>query len=230
LWKSTLQARPVDERASTWLQDPESWPTNITAKPSIESEPETNPAKELILEDDVQLPVLTPNSMLYLNSNTMPVLQPHQIENDDLRKRAKHLLKCKEALWKCWSQEYLRTLRERHRNQVGSKGALPAVGDVVILKTDEKNRGEWPLGIIEELIMGKDGVIRVAKVHAGKGRLERAVQHLFPLELLYDQKREPKPTELNPEADIFRPKRQVALDAGQQIQELLEDEDADSLC
>lgn len=28
------------------------------------------------VEDDVQLPVLTPNSMLYLNSNTIPVLQP----------------------------------------------------------------------------------------------------------------------------------------------------------
>ena len=101
---------------------------------------------------------------------------------------------------------------------------------MVILKTDEKNRGKWPLGIIEELIAGKDGVIRVAKVRAGKGQLERAVQHLLPLELSCDRKREPKPTELNPEADIFRPKRQAALDASQRIQELLEDEDADSLC
>ena len=34
----------------------------------------------------------------------------------------------------------------------------------------------------------------------------------------------------DPEADIFRSKRQAALDASQRIQELLEDEDADSLC
>jgi hypothetical protein len=32
----------------TWLQNPESWPTNITAKPSIESEAETKPTKELV--------------------------------------------------------------------------------------------------------------------------------------------------------------------------------------
>ncbi|XP_028411542.1 uncharacterized protein LOC114534187 [Dendronephthya gigantea] len=181
------------------------------------------------VEDDVQLPVLTPSSMLYLNSSIVPVLQPHRIENQDLRKRAKHLRKCKEALWGRWSQEYLRSLRERHRNLIGSKGDVPAVGDVVILKTDERNRGKWPLGIIEELIAGKDGIVRVAKVRAGKGQLERAVQHLFPLELSCDRKRKHNPTELNPEAEIFRPKRQAAVDAGRRIRELLKSEDADNV-
>ena len=47
------------------------------------------------LEDDPQLPVLTPSSMLFVNSNVLPVLQPHHIEKADLRKRAKHMLKCK---------------------------------------------------------------------------------------------------------------------------------------
>ncbi len=71
-------------------------------------------------------------------------------------------------MWKCWSQEYLRSLRERHRYLTGSKGTVPAVGDVVVLKTDEKNRGRWLLGIVEELIAGKDGVIRGAKVRVGE--------------------------------------------------------------
>ncbi len=92
------------------------------------------------VEDDVQLPILTPNNMLYLNSNAIPELQPHRIEQGDLRKRARHPLKCKESMWKRWSQEYLRSLRERHRNLTGPKGPVPAVGDVVVLKTDEKNR------------------------------------------------------------------------------------------
>ena len=55
------------------------------------------------VEDDVQLPLLTPNSMLFLNSNVLPELQPYHIETADLRKRAKHLLKCKEAMWRRWS-------------------------------------------------------------------------------------------------------------------------------
>ncbi len=81
------------------------------------------------VEDDLQFPVLKPNSMLFMNSNTLPELQPHHIEDSDLRKRAKHLLKCREAVWRRWTQEYLRNLRERHRSKAGNRGAVPAVGD-----------------------------------------------------------------------------------------------------
>ena len=101
------------------------------------------------------------------------------------------------AIWKRWSGEYKRSLRERHRSQAGRQGATPVVGDVVIIKTDEKNRGKWPLEIIEELIAGRDGIVRVAKFRTGKSYLERPVQHLFPLELSCD-KISPTPTTLNP--------------------------------
>ena len=177
------------------------------------------------VEDDIQLPVLTPNNMLYLNSNTLPEFPPHEIEDRDLRRRAKHLLKCKAAVWKRWSQEYLRSLRERHRNLLGAKGAVPVVGDVVILKTDEKSRGKWPLGIIEELIVGKDGVVRAAKVRTGKNQLERAIQHLFPLELSCDRRSEE--VQLNPEVESFKPKRQAAQNAGQRIREIIQEEDGE---
>lgn len=43
------------------------------------------------VEEDLQFPVLTPNSMLFVNSNILPELQPHHTEDGDLRKRAKHL-------------------------------------------------------------------------------------------------------------------------------------------
>ena len=36
------------------------------------------------------------------------------------------------------------------------------VGDVTIIKSDERNRNKWKLGIVEELIAGRDGVVRVA--------------------------------------------------------------------
>ena len=69
------------------------------------------------LEDDPQLPVLTPSSMLFVNSNVLPELQIHCIETADLRKQAKHLPKCKEAVWQRWSKEYLRSLHGKHRTQ-----------------------------------------------------------------------------------------------------------------
>ena len=70
--------------------------------------------------------------MLYLNRNTLPEFPPHEIEDRDLRRRAKYLLRCKAAVWKHWSQEYLRSLRERHQNLLGAKGAVPVVGDVLL--------------------------------------------------------------------------------------------------
>ena len=66
------------------------------------------------LEDDIQLPVLTPNSLLFLRSNQLPELEPHYLGEVALRRRAKYLLKCKQALWSRWTTEYFRGLRERH--------------------------------------------------------------------------------------------------------------------
>ena len=174
------------------------------------------------VEDDVQFPVLTPNSLLFLNSNVLPDLQPHNIEDGDLRKRAKHLLKCKEALWRRWTQEYLRSLRERHRSKAEHRAAGPAVGDVVIIATDEKKRGQWPLGIVEELIVGKDGKIRGAEVRTDKSHIQRAVQHLYPLELSCDKKYQ-VPEPLNPNADTFRPKRDAAVAAKLRVEEIAND-------
>ena len=108
------------------------------------------------VEDDVQLPILTPASLLYPQSNVLPELGPHHIADYDLRKRAKHLLRCKEAMWKRWSREYLRGLRERHNLNHPGKPFTLAVGDVVIVKSEDKNRGRWPLGIVVELFAGRE--------------------------------------------------------------------------
>lgn len=43
------------------------------------------------VEDDVQLPILTPNSLLFGQPNVLPELEPHHIEDRELRKRAKYL-------------------------------------------------------------------------------------------------------------------------------------------
>ncbi|KAK3727323.1 hypothetical protein QZH41_006278 [Actinostola sp. cb2023] len=139
------------------------------------------------VEEDLQLPTLTPNSMLFLNSNALPDLQPHHVESGNLRKRAKYLLKCKEAMWNRWTKEYVRHLRERHSAKATGQGTAPVIGDVVIVKSDEKNRGRWKLGVVEQLITGRDGIVRGAKIRVGKRHLERAVQHLYPLELSCDR-------------------------------------------
>ena len=63
-----------------------------------------------------------------------------------------------------------------------------AIGDVVIIKGEEQNRNLWRLGLVTELFKGKDRILRAAKIRYGKSELERAVQHLYPMELLCDWK------------------------------------------
>ena len=180
------------------------------------------------VEDDIELPILTPNSLLYGRANVVPELEPHRVVSLDLRKRAKHLRRCKDTVWRRWRNEYLRGLRERHNQQHDNKSTAPTVGEVVIIKSDEKNRGKWKIGVIEQVIRGVDGVIRGAKVRTGTSVLERAVQHLFPLELSCDKTEQTKPAKLNAEATEFepRPKRQAAVEAKDRIAAVgIEEED-----
>jgi hypothetical protein len=173
------------------------------------------------VEDDPQFPILTPASLLFQRSNRIPELEPWR-ELVDLRKRAKYLRSCKDALWKRWSSEYLTAL-ERHRCDRDGKSSNLGVGDVVIVRSDERNRAKWPLGIVEKLFPGKDGVVRAVKLRAGKTYLERPVQHLYPLELSCD-KRPATPETLNPEAPPFRPKRDAAVAGDLRNKDILRNE------
>ena len=138
------------------------------------------------VEDDHELPTLTPNALLYPQSNTIPILEAHHMEDFDLRKRAKYLESCKKTMWTRWTSEYVRGLRERHNLKHNKKRLKLAKGDVVIIRGDEKDRNYWKLGIVQDLIVGRDGETRAAKLRAGKRVLERAVQQLYPLELSCD--------------------------------------------
>ena len=178
------------------------------------------------VEDDVQLPLLTPNSMLTINPNHLPELKAYHVDEADLRKRAKHVKKCKEAVWNRWTREYIRSLREQHRRAGGEQTPYPSVGDVVIIKSEKKNRNTWKLGIVTELIKGRDGITRAAKLRVGTGNLERALQHLCPLELSCDWQ---QPPQLDANAPTFqpRPKRDAAAAAEVRIQQTAEEEDND---
>ena len=114
------------------------------------------------LEDDVQLPVLTPNSILHINPNYLPELKGHHLQETDLRKRAKYLAKCKQAMWSRWTREYVRSLREQHRRAGGKQTLHPNVGDVVIIRHEQKNRNQWKLGIVTDLIKGGDNITRAS--------------------------------------------------------------------
>ena len=129
-------------------------------------------------------------------------------------------------MWKRWSREYVRSLRERHVNCGGKQASVPRKGSAVIIQDESKNRGTWRLGIITRLIKGKDGVVRGAKVKTAKGELERAIQQLYPLELSCDEKNFP---ELNPRAAPYVPRvtREAAAAAKVRIQQIVDNHESE---
>ena len=179
------------------------------------------------MEDDAQLPVLTPNSMLFSQPNILPEREEYHEENPQLRRRAKFLRKCKDAMWNRWTKENLRGLRVCHTIARKDSPCGVKKGDVCIIKDDNKDRNKWKLGIVEELIAGRDGVVRAVRLRAGKSYLERAVQQLYPLELSRDKFREAPRPPLNPNASVFRPRRDAAVTARLRGQDIAEREQDD---
>ena len=65
------------------------------------------------IKDDIQYPILTPNSML-LGRDTV-ILEEDSEEEDDQnsrKKRQKYIARCKDAVWRRWKREYLTALHE----------------------------------------------------------------------------------------------------------------------
>ena len=176
------------------------------------------------VEDDIELPTLTPTSFLFQRTSDLPESEPWRIEETDLRKRAKYLIACKNGLWRRWKREYLTALRERHSLVHKTPKYEVQQGDVVIVKTDDKNRGKWPLAIVEQLFPGPDGVTRAVQLKTKNGVLERPVQHLYPLEMQCDAKEKSDKPKLNPSVPPFRPKRAAAAEARGKISAIVEHE------
>ena len=128
-------------------------------------------------------------------------------------------------MWKCWTHKYLAALREPHTHIGQGKPRPLNKGDVVIIHSEDKNRGKWPFGVVEELFEGRDRKVRAIKLRAGKTFLERPIQHIYPLELACDKvpQRAAALPQLNTGAPVFRPRRDAAVAATLRIHDAIED-------
>ena len=120
------------------------------------------------IEKEIDYLILTPNSLILGRDINFLDAAPHESENETIKNRHKYIKRCKEALWKRWKHEYLVALREKHNLKSEDKPFKINVGDVVLIKRQDENRGHWKIGIINHLYSGKDNIIRVAQLHIGK--------------------------------------------------------------
>ena len=95
---------------------------------------------EIILNNrQLTYSILTPNSLILGRNVNFPDGSPHENESETIKKRHKYIKRCKETLWKRWKHEYLVSLREKHNLKSKDKTLEINVGDVVMIKGEEKN-------------------------------------------------------------------------------------------
>ena len=118
-------------------------------------------------------------------------------------------------------------LRERHKLNPKEKPKIN-INDMVIIERDEKNRGKWKIGIIENIFVGTGNTIRSVRIRTRKGIIERPVQLLYPMDLQCDSKTINSKTQdnktLNVGAEEFWAERSAATVAEQGIIDITDNE------
>ena len=182
------------------------------------------------IDDDIEQPILTPNALLHGQIINVPDIELDE-DNPDIRKRQPYINRCKEAAWRQWSNDYLKALRERHNIKCKTSSMQIKEGDVMLIKSLEKNQGRWKIGIVNDLYYGKDNVVQAVRLRAGKSYLEWQIQHLYPLELTCDitptsklNDKKFSDFEFKANASEFKRKRNVAAIARLKMQNDFENE------
>ena len=98
----------------------------------------------------------------------------------------------------------------------------------MLIKGEQRNRAKWRIGIVQKLIVGRDGVVRGATLWSGRDKLERALQHLYPMELSCDYLNHQE-GQLNPGAEPFSPRvrRRAALNSEIRTKKVIEYENSE---
>ena len=141
--------------------------------------------------DEVGEEVLTPSHLMFgrrINSLPHMVDEPEEaMGRQECSARFRYLSNRLEHFWSRWKKEYLVGLREFDKNKGDGSAIAPKEGDVVIVEDEDRKRSEWKLGVIVELIEGRDKIVRGAKVRVVAGGrpnyLSRPVQKLYLLEI-----------------------------------------------
>ena len=96
------------------------------------------------------------------------------------RKHWKHAQLMADHFWKRWLREYVPTLSRRSKWSTSTRNM--AEGDLVLVVESNNPRGRRPLGRIERVLPGDDGVVRTAQVRTKSGTYTRPIVKLCRLE------------------------------------------------
>ncbi|XP_071578771.1 uncharacterized protein [Temnothorax nylanderi] len=83
----------------------------------------------------------------------------------------------RQHFWRRWSHEYLNTLQQKNKWKT-AKGEQLKTGQLVIIKQQATPPLQWPIGRVQEIHTGSDGVARSATVKTSKGTYVRPLAKL----------------------------------------------------
>ncbi|CAB4022447.1 Hypothetical predicted protein [Paramuricea clavata] len=101
------------------------------------------------------------------------------INVDKYNRRWRQAQELANAFWKRWLRDYLPLLQERQKWTAEKRNLQ--VNDLVLVVDERVTRGQWPMGLVEEIYPDKYGVVRQVLVRASNGKLRRDTRKLCSL-------------------------------------------------
>lgn len=130
--------------------------------------------------DPNDLQPLTPGHFLTLQPLSSPVPESDISSQPTNRLTRWQLLqRMHQHFWQRWHTEYLHTLQQRAK--WNSSADSLSVGQLVVVKNDQRSPKDWELARVVQVHPGADGVIRVATLRGANGIFQRALVKLCPL-------------------------------------------------
>ena len=133
---------------------------------SIEAESIINLRPLTYVDDDPNSDVLTPIQLVYgrkLNDKCF-TYNTDITDPEELRTLARKVESTKDYFYKRFEKEYFLSLQERcYSNRIENECTL-VIGDVVLIKEENKSSMLWRKGLVTKLIKGKDNLIRGAEL------------------------------------------------------------------
>ena len=121
-----------------------------------------------------------------LPSDSPPVIDGKSANLESLLKRESRQRKLLKVFWSVWLKDYIGDLSKFAAPGVAASELrrVPKVGELVLIHEDTQKRVMWPVGIVDELIVGKDGRTRAVWLKVARlDRINPPVQRLFPIEV-----------------------------------------------
>ncbi|XP_038131095.1 uncharacterized protein LOC119776626 [Cyprinodon tularosa] len=132
-----------------------------------------------VSEDPRDSQPLTPNDLLLLRPEC-PLPPGHFVKQDLYRRRWRQVQYLADIFWVRWVKEYLPNLQQRQKWNHHSRNYQ--IGDLVLILHESTPRCQWPLGLVTDVNIGDDGLVRSVQVKTHRGTYIRPIHKLCLLE------------------------------------------------